>query len=153
MALHLSNSFYASRQRNSNNKTFLSDFITWFCVKIPRGDFHSFFAFKCTGIIYVQFTSFSLMLNFFLCNLEYRVISIPGRRTKVSTKRVEGVSERSDKRSQTSLGNCFSKVKDESRREVNLLEADTNPSLTFHLPQEEPYSWGLERWDSEACFH
>lgn len=41
MALHLSNPFSASRQRNWNNKTFLSDFITWFFVEIPRGDFHS----------------------------------------------------------------------------------------------------------------
>lgn len=72
--------------------------------------------------------------------------------TKVNTKIVESVSERSHKRSQTNLCSCFSKVKEESVRKTNNMEADTNLFLTFYLSQEEVYSQVLEFGDSEITF-
>lgn len=80
------------------------------------------------------------MFSFILCNSGYHIIPIPERRTKVSTKSGGVARERSDERSQTNLGSCLSKVKEQREREANHREADKNLSLTFRLLREELYS-------------
>lgn len=148
MALHLSNPFSASRQGNWNNKTFLSDFITWFFVEIPREDFHS----SCFQMHWYQLCLVYLfLLDAQFCSLWLRVSHYlhPREKDKGQHWKSGGaVSERSDERSQTNLGSCLSKVKEERGREANHREADKNLSLTFCLLREELYSWGWEHWDS-----
>ena len=143
--LYLFSSFYASRQRNWNNKTFLSAFITWFCVMIPRGNF-------CSLCLQVHWYCFSLaycsrsfMSSVLLCDKWLSSLLCPREKSKGQLWKswvYQGKGHKS----------CQSQRR--KRRKTNHVGADTHVVLHLvhlpdHLAGEEWPAQVEEQWHSE----